>query len=103
AATATNDVVNSTSPIAASVIGRRAALNSCQLVFHAAPYNNGGKKIRKTIDGLSVITGKPGIRLITTPESTRIIGKGKRYFVLRIPKKVIPNKRMITRPMFSMV
>jgi hypothetical protein len=79
AATATSNVVNNTRPTAARAIGLKEALKLCQLVFHAAAYNIGGKKMIKTISGSIEITGNPGIRLIAMPDKTNIIGKGKLY------------------------
>ena len=79
AATATSEVVNSTSPTAALVIGLSADLKLCQLVFHAAAYNIGGRKITKTMAGLSDITGNPGIRLMAIPDTTNTMGKGNLY------------------------
>src|SRR5688572_5547304 len=60
ATTATLIVVKITSPIAAMLMGRMAALNSCQLVFHDASYKSGGRKRMNTISGLKEITGRPG-------------------------------------------
>jgi hypothetical protein len=60
-------VVKNTRPMDARLIGLIAALKSCQLVFHAAPYKSGGKKIRKIMSGFNEIVGSPGIRLITIP------------------------------------
>ena len=79
AATATSKVVNNTSPTAALVIALIEALKLCQLVFQAAAYKSGGKKMTKTISGLRDITGKPGIRLIAIPDNTNTIGKGNLY------------------------
>jgi len=76
AATATSNIVNRTSPTAALVIELIFALKPCQLVYQAAAYSSGGKKITKTISGSSDITGRPGIRLIAIPDKTNAIGKG---------------------------
>jgi hypothetical protein len=101
AATATSKVVNSTSPTAALVIGLMEDLKLCQLVFQAAAYKIGGKKITKTISGSSEITGNPGIRLIAIPDKTNTIGKGNLYRLLSNPKNMIPNKSNIIRLTFS--
>jgi hypothetical protein len=55
------------------------ALKLCQLVFQAAAYNSGGKKMTKTMAGLSDITGNPGIRLMTIPDITNTMGNGNLY------------------------
>jgi hypothetical protein len=102
AAIATSTVVNKTSPNAAILIGRIDALKLCQLVFHAAAYNNGGRKMINTTDGSRAITGSPGIRLITRPDNTSTIGKGNLYLLLSMPKKVMPNSNSIIMPTFSM-
>ncbi len=65
--------------MAANPIDRMEPLNSCQLVFQAAAYKSGGKKMIKTISGSSEMTGKPGIRLIAIPDMTNTIGKGNLY------------------------
>jgi len=101
AVSATNAVVKKTSPTAANVIGLIEALKLCQLVFQAAPYKSGGRKIINTISGLSDITGKPGIRLMHNPDNTNTIGKGKLYLLLSNPKKVIPNNNIIMIETFS--
>jgi hypothetical protein len=101
AVSATSTVVKKTSPIDARLIGLKAALKSRQLVFHAAPYNNGGRKIINTTVGSKVTMGKPGIRLITTPDNTSIIGNGNLYLLLTTPKKVIPKSSTTIRFTFS--
>ena len=40
----------------------------------------------KTMSGANDITGSPGIRLITIPESTKMIGKGNLYLLLSNPR-----------------
>jgi hypothetical protein len=77
AVTATRAVVKNTSPTAAKVIGRIDDLKLCQLVFHAAAYNKGGRNMIKTMAGSREIRGKPGIRLMRRPETTKTMGKGK--------------------------
>src|SRR5687768_11709748 len=103
AATPTNKVVNSTKPNAASEIGLMLALNCCQLVFHAAAYNKGGRKIKKTIEGSSLMTGMAGTRLITTPQTTSTTGKENLYLLLNMPRKVTPNNKKTIRPMFPIM
>ena len=101
AAMATMDVVKITSPIAAKPMGLKLALKSCQLVFHAAAYNNGGKKIMNTTSGPNSITGSPGMMLIQTPLSTKAIGKGNLYLLLSIPRNATPNNRNTITAIFS--
>ena len=85
-------VVKNTRPMDARLMGLIAALKSCQLVFHAAPYKSGGKKIRKITSGFIVIEGSPGIRLMASPDRTSMIGNGNLKRLLTNPRKVIPNK-----------
>jgi len=102
-AKATAAVVKKTNPIEAKLIGRMAALKSRQLVFHAASYNNGGKKIRKIISGFKEMTGRPGIRLITIPDKSRTIGRGKLNLLLSTPKNATPNNNITMISTFSML
>jgi len=78
----------------------RYVLNSCQLVFQAAPYNNGGRKTINTILGSNVMVGKPGIRLITRPDNTSAMGKGNLKRLDSTPRNAMPNNKKIISPTF---
>lgn len=88
--------------MAAKLMGRRLALKSCQLVFHAAAYKSGGKKIMNTTSGANSITGSPGMMLIATPLKTSAMGKGNLYLLLSMPIQAIPNNNKTMMAVFSM-
>src|SRR3954462_6730705 len=52
------------------------ALNSCQDVREAPSYSKGGRKIRKTISGSMLKSGKIGTNPIINPTNTRSTGYG---------------------------
>src|ERR1044071_3636228 len=64
---ATAAEVKITNPKARREIGCFHFQNSCHEVFHAAAYNNGGRKMRNTRSGCNVIEGIPGTKLIISP------------------------------------
>ena len=66
--------VNITNPKANMDIGLFNCQKFLHEVFHAAAYNNGGRKIRNTISGLRLMTGMPGIKPMISPAITRSIG-----------------------------
>ena len=63
ATAAMNTAVNSTQPTASSRIGRRLERKARQSVRQALPISSGGS---------SVTEGRPGMKAITMPPSTRI-------------------------------
>jgi len=100
ATTPTMNVVKKTRPNALNKMLRLYILKLYQLVFHEASYNNGGKKIRKTISGRNDTAGRPGIRLIMIPESTNTIGKGNLYLLLIIANTTTPNNSSVIKSNF---
>src|SRR5688500_14351578 len=66
--------VKITSPNPIRLIGLFNRQKSFQEVFQAAAYNKGGRNIRNTRSGWSVIWGIPGIRLMSRPLITRKMG-----------------------------
>lgn len=66
--------VAKTNPKANREIGLFHFQKSFQEVYHAASYNNGGRKIRKTKSGSNSISGIPGSKLIAKPAITKNIG-----------------------------
>ena len=75
---ATAAVVNRTSPIASSRIGRRLALKSRIGVKYAAPKRIGGRNNRNTTSGASSMSGRFGSWLSTIPPSSSRIGSAIR-------------------------
>jgi hypothetical protein len=71
---ATSADVKMTKPNASRLIGLLIFQKSFHDVFHAAAYNKGGRKIRKTNSGCRVICGMPGIKLIINPPITKNMG-----------------------------
>ena len=69
-------------------IGLMDVLNSCQDVFEAASYNNGGRSITKTTSGSSARSGNCGTNPIINPAATNKTGKGS-FRLLAIAVKLI--------------
>ncbi len=80
ATTATPQVVNTTSPTASEVIGRRLARKSRHDVVTASQYSSGGRNSKKTRSGSSLTVGTAGtsakIRPRPSPPTTSRIGYG---------------------------
>lgn len=68
-----NEVIN-TNPKPNKKIDLFHFQKSFQEVYHAASNKSGGRKIRNTISGCTLIDGTPGIKLIAKPPITRKIG-----------------------------
>jgi hypothetical protein len=95
--------VNMTRPIDNNPIGLRFFQKSFHEVFQAAAYNNGGRKIRKTVSGSNVTTGMPGIKPIHKPAITNNIGYEILSLTLSIDSRLTATSKDKTRKRLSCI
>jgi hypothetical protein len=72
------------------------ALNSVNDIWKAESYNKGGRNIRKTISGLSSISGKAGINPTPIPAIINNIGYGILILSAIADKPIISARINIT-------
>jgi len=60
--------------VIAGSIAKFEIAGEAEIVYQAASNSKGGRKIRKTMSGSTVMTGAPGMKLTAKPPITRKIG-----------------------------
>jgi hypothetical protein len=94
---ATAHEVKMTRPMASKLIGLRKCQKSFQDIFQAAKKSSGGRKIRNTRSGSSVMSSTFGMKPMINPQSTRNIGYGIFSFSLTI----VSSETDMSRTMIS--